>query len=598
MIKEMHKLRIVGPKSVMPEVIGKLHQLQMLHITEKEIESTVLGEPLASAESISAALVQARSLLSRLNLIETTQEKNENSLPKIIKEVNSLADQVKGYDTIIKSADEVKKQEQIEKLGILRQLGLDGIGTFSTLSLFVGSVEDAQNLENEIKKITQRFSLTSNSDKNKTYIALCVETKHAPKAKEILAGFEFAPLDFEDVRGLKIESLKKQLSDGIAAKKKAQKALADLSKSFKGKLPSYEFILSQELEKAEAPLSFRETQKAFVATGFVPKEALAAVENELKKISKNKVIIEVQGIDEHHDKVPIALKNPKPVRDFQFFLNLYSLPKYKEFDPTWMLFITFPIFFGFMLGDMGYGIVSFLLFIILRAKMPEFKQFFNIMMISSISSIVFGAVFSEFFGLELYHPILNRNPEHGIWPLMITAIAIGVVHINIGLIIGFKNELKEHGFMHAFFHKCGWMLLQMSVAILVLSYLNILALLPLVGYILIALSIFIIYKGEGLNGIVELPSIFGNILSYSRLMAIGLSSVGIALVVNDMSAPYFEKGGLGIILGVIILLIGHTMNVAIGCLGGFLHSLRLHYVELFGKFYKGGGIAFKPFGGK
>ena len=107
-----------------------------------------------------------------------------------------------------------------------------------------------------------------------------------------------------------------------------------------------------------------------------------------------------------------------------------------------------------------------------------------------------------------------------------------------------------------------------------------------------------LYKGEGIKGLIELPSILTNTLSYLRLMAIGLSSVSIAVVVNNMAKGFFHEGGFMILSGILILLVGHVLNIVIGLFGSFLHSLRLHYVEFFSKFFEGGAEKYKPFGEK
>ena len=108
-----------------------------------------------------------------------------------------------------------------------------------------------------------------------------------------------------------------------------------------------------------------------------------------------------------------------------------------------------------------------------------------------------------------------------------------------------------------------------------------------------------IYLGEGVQGLVELPAIFSNMLSYMRLGAVGLASVGLAVVINEnLTLPFIEKGGIYTFFGILIFIIGHIINILLGLIGPFLHSLRLHYVEFFSKFYKGGGIQYVPFGAK
>ena len=234
----------------------------------------------------------------------------------------------------------------------------------------------------------------------------------------------------------------------------------------------------------------------------------------------------------------------------------------------------------------------------MKKKMPQFAGFFNILIFSSIATIAFGFIFGEFFGFEYYHPPINRNPEHDINPLIMASLIIGLIHVNVGLIVGFINELHHHGFKTAFFEKFSWIFLELSVALLALSYTKAIPISPLFGYGLLTISVVMLFIGEGARGIVEIPSIFGNILSYARLMAIGLSSVGLAMVINTMAEESFKSGGISIIVGILILVIGHVINMALGIMGGFLHSLRLHYVEFFSKFYKGGGMMYKPFGEK
>ena len=182
--------------------------------------------------------------------------------------------------------------------------------------------------------------------------------------------------------------------------------------------------------------------------------------------------------------------------------------------------------------------------------------------------------------------------------LMAIVIIIGAVHVNIGLIAGFINVFRAHGLMAAIYEKASWIVLELGVAMLALSYLNKISISPWLGAAFLLAPILMLFKGEGVKGIMELPSIFTNILSYARLMAIGVSSVKLAEVINHSAEGMFRSGGFLILAGVLILVIGHIINMGLGLMGSFLHSLRLHYVEFFSKFFQGGAKKYQPFGAR
>ena len=258
-----------------------------------------------------------------------------------------------------------------------------------------------------------------------------------------------------------------------------------------------------------------------------------------------------------------------------------------------------------------------------------------ILFLSGILSTFFGFIFGEFFGFPIFNIEFKGEMEHGllgiagpviagihlpihrfgeVQSLLLLTFAIGIVHILLGLIIGFRNKLIEHGLKHAIFAKGSWMM------ILIGGVLVIAKLMPAVTSKLpiptgdpvfmlerdLLIGIILLIKGEGFISILEIPTILSNVLSYSRILAIGLSSAGIALAVNTLSMDLFIRPegvyfGGGIVLalvGVVILFIGHLINLLLGILGPGLHSLRLQYVEFFTKFYEGGGKKYLPFGYK
>ena len=228
--------------------------------------------------------------------------------------------------------------------------------------------------------------------------------------------------------------------------------------------------------------------------------------------------------------------------------------------------------------------------------MKEGKALLDIMIWASIATILFGFVFGEFFGEEfLQNPLLKRADN--VSGMMVVAVFVGFLHINLGLILGFYNKLKHHGLKHAICEKGSWMLLELGVILIVADlFLKIFSFGFIAGVFVVLIALVLLYMGEGVRGFIELPAIFSNMLSYARLFAIGLSSVSLALVINKFAEGFFHQGGLMVVVGVFILVLGHVINLALGILGPFLHALRLHYVEFFGKFFEGGGKRFSPFG--
>ena len=323
-------------------------------------------------------------------------------------------------------------------------------------------------------------------------------------------------------------------------------------------------------------------------------------------------------------------ENPSFASPTQVLMDIYARPRYSELDPTLMVAIVFPIFFGMILGDVGYGAVLLALSLGLRKflKGDEGRMLLKVLSYASISSIIFGIIYSEFFGFPLPWPALvfsrhlNIGGEAGghgpqVAELMIISIWIGVLHITLGRILGMVNARKFHHGKHAtkaVIANAGWLGTMWGILILIWSFYAIPMMPDLTGFpVAIAVGVVLLVAGvigiaqENPLEIVELPTIISHVLSYTRLVAVGLSSVAIAMVINFiaigmMIEPQLEAitpvGVIIIIVGVLVLLVGHVLNTALGLLGGGLHSIRLHYVEFFTKFYKGGGKKYNPFGMK
>ncbi len=612
---EMTNVIITGPKSMQEKVIEELHKLKILHIVDHtKNEFSDIGKPLESANRLSEILVRVRALIAALNIkkeenkfqLKKSLAEIESTTNKLNQEINSHLEELKKLEEII-SKNEAVKQE----LEILKDINipLETFSPYKSLAYFTGYVKDeakALSIKDALSQITKNFMLLYSIVKKGCIIVLFIDVKNKENALDILLKTGFALVNFSYIENLKGNApinLKKIEDEREKLEKKKEdinKQITRAGKEHSAFLIATEELLSELLEKAEAPLRFATTPSSFLIKGWIPSNELSSSIDILNKVSNNKIFIHFEP-PKKHDKVPIKLKNPRFAEPFEFFMDLYTMPTYREIDPTFLVFLTFPLLFGFMLGDFGYGLATLILFIILKKLMPKAKNFFKILIFASLSTIFFGLLFGEFFGFEeiagfhLPH-ILSR--AHDINELMFLAVTVGLLHINLGLTLGFINELKSHGLMMALFAKGSWFVLEAGIVLLALSALKVLAFPTYIGFILIILSAIMLFKGEGIRGPIEIPSLFSNTLSYARLMAIGLSSVVLATIINESAEEFFHGGGFLVLVGVLILIVGHVINIMLGLLGSFLHSLRLHYVEFFSKFFHGGAEKYKPFGSK
>jgi V/A-type H+-transporting ATPase subunit I len=283
-------------------------------------------------------------------------------------------------------------------------------------------------------------------------------------------------------------------------------------------------------------------------------------------------------------------------------MNLVSPPDSREVDPSPILAIFFPFFFGIMVGDIGYGLVILAFALLMKkiyASIEWLTQLMNILIISSFPAILFGFFFGEFFGnfgemMGWLHPVhflgITWNRAEAIIPMLILAVSIGVVHVFLGLALGMRNAVILKNRKHLA-ERSGMLLMITGIIILLVTFAGVLPenmVYPAVVLMMIGLPL-IIY-GAGAFGTIEVMSTVGNILSYARLMAIGMASVILAMVANRLGGSMEV-----LIFGIIIAALLHTLNIILAMFSPSMHAIRLHLVEFYSKFYKGGGTTYKPF---
>jgi V/A-type H+-transporting ATPase subunit I len=356
--------------------------------------------------------------------------------------------------------------------------------------------------------------------------------------------------------------------------------------------------IDERLSLFRATASVFVTRMCFFIYGWTASEDVIKLRERLNDNFEGKVVLEELEIEEEDlDRMPVILKNPPYFKPFELFTRILPLPRYTSYDPTPFIAIFFPVFFGMILGDAGYGlfiiIVSF--FIIKKFKKKRnVADACKILMIASLYSIFFGILYGEFFG-EFGHTLFGLEPvfierRTAVIPMLYFALSVGVVHILIGSSLGFITAVHKKTKKEALLRLMHILLIIFILALVASLFGLFPALLtkPIILAILVVTPV-LLFTG-GLLAPLEVIKSIGNIISYARIMAIGLTSVLLAYVANRLAGMTGD-----IIVGTVVAALLHLLNIMIGIFSPTIHSLRLHYVEFFNKFIEAGGRKFEPF---
>jgi V/A-type H+-transporting ATPase subunit I len=661
---KMSRVVVAGSKDVMPLVVEKLHELRLLHIvnyngSQPEFE---LGKPIGKAKEYSEELIKLRSMARYLDIKSKAPEvtypesqvvsQMDDLLNNVGAEVNSTFERITEIETETKS-----KQDQIKALRPLAALPLtlESYHGYDSLAVFVGSAVSA--IDADVAKVSPVNEVYSASSKNANIVAVFVPATKAGEVSSVLGEHGFTEMSVPKLEGSvdsAISTLESEAKNLDGEKSPLQKKLKDLKKQHEDMILAADEYLSIQTQKTEAPLRFAETGNAFVIDGWVPTEQFNRLKGELETAASGRIDVqmlddkEADELAEHGEDIPTQMNNPGIAKPFELITRLFAIPEYKEFDPTLLIFAFFPIMFGMILGDVGYGIMILLVLFLLERKFRTdgWRQLINIVKISSVWAIIFGIVFGEIFGpLGLWGRMIGHLSEHeiealkaanlyfgegvygalgrlgpvGMLPmdrlatnavLMLIGISIfiGVIHCSVGSILGIKTELNFGEKKHAYFERLPVLLFQVFFSVLLLGLILGQMGLVIPGAVVLVVSVVMMVMGpEGPMGMAHVPFYVSNLISYLRLLAIGLASVGLAFAANQLAffviMPMLSGGAesptlVATIAGAVVLLVVHFINLLLGILSPFMHPLRLHYVEMFTKFYSahGGGVEYMPFG--
>ena len=461
-----------------------------------------------------------------------------------------------------------------------------------------------------------------------TWVLVLSVKGHEESTRKLLEAVYFKEFSLTDIASqLKGADPLILVNKRIANHQRAIKGLAKAAKDMlREQRSEYELLYSQlyTMQRVYDVCKGRgEVSGMFVLSGWIPADTLAGIRKTVEEEAPMTTVMveETKDISYSGIRIPTLLQNNPVFRAFQDIVSMYSLPSYGEIDPSPIVAISFILFFGFMFGDIGHGLMIFLgaMFMVKRGMMK--RSFGQVIKSAAVSSMVFGVLYGSVFGMEDIIPALWLSPMHDTNKLLVIAICLGVFMISLGLVLNMIKQYRARDFGRLLFDGQGMagLMLYWTMAALAAIYMTgtkipeIAADIMWAGIgVLMLLMIFrdilarylLHQKGEGESAVLNifeimhhLMSFVSNTASFVRLAAFALNHVGLSMAVIMLSEMVHSLPG-GIVMKGIILVVG---NVVIVCLEGlivFIQTLRLEYYEFFGKFYKGGGSEFKPVGWK
>lgn len=631
----MKRIQILALEGFRYQVIRRLQALGAIHLTDysEKLEDPIWKNllrphpPSANIRTIAALNIAINRFLDLFERYDPEQkegfikgifapkppkriETREVYGKELINAVNEIIEKIeqeteKPVQELEKIEEEIIESERIKgllELILNLEIDLKDVSESDFLSISLGIVpkEEVDTVRERLEELTKgNFYLgVRETSENKLVTLLICLKEQASLVLANLRRINWEKIEIVGQQGTPNEardSINKRILALTEEKTKKEAIVVDIAKRWRDELEKYREFLAMERQREESQNKFAQMENVVAIQGWVPENAAAQAAQEIEEVSDGACVVEISDPEEMDD-VPVLLKNPKFIRSFELLTRLYGMPTYNGVDPTLILVPGFLLFFSIMLTDAMYGVIALVLGLLLIRGGGKYNLFIKdagvILSSAGVATIIIGALAGGWLGgFGLKAPALKAmqifDPMVQVTAFLLIALIIGLAHVNVGVVINVWNMLRRRELWKAVTGNLWFLFAQPGIFFFLAGYRS-------VGLLFIVIALALLFLGHKAMAMFQVTGFMGDVLSYARLMALGLCTTGIAMTVNVLSGMLYAGSSIGILFAIVVFFIGHLFNFVINAMGAFVHGLRLHYVELFTKFFESGGTEFSP----
>lgn len=636
-IAKMKKLTLISFHEQKEQLLKSIQELQNLEVVD--LHSTELGDLEISTNDVEQLQTTIKQCETQIDHIESAINFLQSHLPEtsLLKKLRtekqaftleSLSAEVAKFSTKELVDHLLTKQIELEKMEERRQKLTEEEAFFKNWKKLTFRKEDVQNAKfitgsvgtvpqhiqnqyiNQLKETNILFIEEIYQNKDEHGVFISYDLKNEEEAQYVLNECHFDDLttNFVENPSNALQKIKHELAELQTTQEQM------ISKLEKMKAEEWQLMLADEynkavLEREKSKLLVIDEKHLFVMEGWLEEAEVQSVKQVLQEsLNPYDYSVLVEEIrEEDYDRVPTILKNNNLIAPFENVTEMYNLPKYNEIDPTPLLAPFYFVFFGMMVADLGYGLLLWLAtftalkFLKFDPPMKKNLKFFHTL---SYPTMVWGLIYGSFFGFEL--PFLLLSTTNDVITILIISVVFGLIQIFVALGINTYLKIREGEISASIADGIGWIAILTGLITLLLGSMifnqalmtqigagiTILGVLGILGASMAGSKNKGLGLGLGIYNLYGITSYIGDIVSYSRLMALGVSGASIALAFNMIISfiPPIGRFTIGIVLFIAL----HAVNIGLTMLSAYVHGARLIFVEFFGKFFEGGGKPFRP----